>query len=489
MIKRITRHFHIKILFVLALLQSIYLYKKIAHFQWIGIDDLLTITIIDLDVFSFIEALGSGLNLFPPLYFVLGYFLTNLCDFPKEFLLWIHIPFLWVSIWLTYLIFRNFSASQIASFATVILMTIKSAFLTQAIYVRPYCFYYVAALALLFAVIKFQNSYSTKRLILLWVSFQCLALTHYYGLPIGLLICAPLLLCNLGINAKIKYLTLILVPTIISYSVLLPKQLAYNLFKGTTPDININILIEIYKSLIIPGLVTLLIFLILGCFYYREFKFFNSPALLWPMINLSLAPIIIGFFLFITFKEGFYYRYFIPCQVGLSGIVVWIGTQLIKQPIGNKWSFILVFLSTCSISLWGVRNFDNERKLIKPSYPGSMDFNHDLILQDNIPFATSHLPTFLKLIHDPTWATRSRLLRTEEKDFHELPKYNKSLTPVSLLHLEKEKSFYYHFYYSGPHSIIDFDPFTWAPKNNFSVTKICEYPLVIKFSSKLNNKN
>ena len=488
MIKSITRHFHIVILFVLALLQSTYLYRKIEQFQWVGQDDLLTITLINQNISSFIEALGSGLNLFPPLYFVLGYFLISLCDFPKDFLLWIHIPVLWVSIWLTYLIFRNFSDSKIASFTTVILMTIKSAFLTQVIYVRPYCFYYVATLALLFAVIKFQKSYSTKRFILLWVSFQCLALTHYYGLPIGLLICVPLLLCHLGISAKIKYLTLILLPTIISYSVFLPKQLGYPFTVGTHPDVNINTLIEIYKSLIIPSLITLLIFLILRCFYCRNFK---SPMVTtpWPMINLSLAPIIIGFFLFITFKEGFYYRYFIPCQVGLSGIVVWTGNQLIKQPLGNKWSFILVFLSTCSISLWGVRNFDNEHKLIKPSYPGSMDFDHDLILQDKIPFATSHLPTFLKLIHDANWATRSSLLRTEEKDFLELPKYNKSLTPVSLLDLKNEKSFYYHFYYSGPHSIIDFDPFTWAQKNNFSITKICEYPVVIKFTKKNNNRN
>ena len=488
MLKRITRDFHVVLLFILALLQSTHLYRKIGQFQWIGADDLLTITLINQDIFSFKEALGSGLNLFPPLYFVLGYFLTNLCDFPKDFLLWIHIPALWGSIWLTYLIFRNFSDSKIASFTTVILMTIKSAFLTQSIYVRPYCFYYLAALALLFAVIKFQKSFSIKRYILLWVSFQCLALTHYYGLPIGLLICAPLLLCSLGISTKIKYFTLILLPTVISYSIFLPKQLAYNFFKGTLTDINFNVMFEVYKPLIIPSFVTLLIFLILGCFYYREFKVLKSPVP-WSMINLSLAPMIIGLFLIITFEEGFYYRYFIPCQVGFSGIVVWIGNQLIKQPIGKKSSITLVFLSTCSISLWGVRNFDNERQLLKPSYPGSMDFNHDIVSQDKIPFATSHLPTFLKLIHDPSWATRSRLLRTEEKDFHELPKYNKSLTPVSLLDLRNENSFYYHFYYSGPHSRINFDPFTWAQKNNFSVTKISEYPVVIKFIQKNNNRN
>lgn len=453
-----------------------------------GADDLLTITFINQDLFSFIQGLGSGLNLFPPLYDVLGYFFTNLCDFPKDFLLWIHIPVLWGSIWLTYLIFRNFSDSKIASFTTVILMTIKSAFLTQVIYVRPYCFYYIAALALLFAAIKFQKSYSTKRFLFLWVSFQCLALTHYYGLPVGLLICTPLLFCNLRTSTKIRFFSLVLLPTAISYLVLLPKQLEYNFFKGTTPDVNFNVLLEVYKPLIIPSLLTLLIFLILGCFYYRKFKLLKSAAP-WPMINLSLAPIIIGLFLIITFEEGFYYRYFIPCQVGLSGIVVWIGNQLIKKPIGNKCSITLVFLSTCSISLWGVRNFDDQRRLINHSFPGSMDFNHDLILQDKIPLATSHLPTFLKLIHDPTWATRSRLLRTEEKDFHELPKYNKSLTPISLLDLKKEKSFYYHFYYSGPHSNIDFDPYTWAQKNNFSVNKICEYPVVIKFTQKNNARN
>ena len=74
MIKSMTRHFHIVILFVLALLQSTYLYRKIEQFQWVGQDDLLTITLIDQNIFSFIEALGSGLNLFPPLYFILGFF-------------------------------------------------------------------------------------------------------------------------------------------------------------------------------------------------------------------------------------------------------------------------------------------------------------------------------------------------------------------------------------------------------------------------------
>ena len=132
--------------------------------------------------------------------------LSNLCDFPKDFLLWIHIPVLWGSIWLTYLIFRNFSDSKIASFTTVIHMTIKSAFLTQVIYVRPYCFYYIATLALLFAAIKFQKSYSTKRFLFLLLGvFQCLALTHYYGLPIGLLICTPLLFCNLRTSTKIRF--------------------------------------------------------------------------------------------------------------------------------------------------------------------------------------------------------------------------------------------------------------------------------------------
>jgi hypothetical protein len=175
--------------------------------------------------------------------------------------------------------------------------------------------------------------------------------------------------------------------------------------------------------------------------------------------------------------------------VGLSGIALWIGNQLLKHPLGNKSSITLLFLSMCTISLWGIRNFENERHFPKPSYPGSMDFNHDLVLQDKILFVTSHLPTFLKLNHDPLWTIHSRLLRTDKEDFLNLPKYSKSLTPISLLDLKKENSFYYHFYYSGPHSNIDFDPYTWAQKNNFSITKISEYPIVIKFTQQINNRN
>ena len=99
-----------------------------------------------------------------------------------------------------------------------------------------------------------------------------------------------------------------------------------------------------------------------------------------------------------------------------------------------------------------------------------------LILQDKIPFATSHLPTFLKLIHDPTWATRSRLLRLKKRIFMNFRNTTNHSLRSHFLDLKKENSFYYHFYYSGPHSNIDFDPYTWAQKNNFSVNKICRIP-------------
>ena len=75
----------------------------------------------------------------------------------------------------------------------------------------------------------------------------------------------------------------------------------------------------------------------------------------------------------------------------------------------------------------------------------------------------------------------SRLLRTEEKDFRTL-RNTTNHSPDLTFRSKKRKFFYYHFYYSGPHSNIDFDPYTWAQKNNFSVNKINHYPLVIKFN-------
>ena len=111
-----------------------------------------------------------------------------------------------------------------------------------------------------------------------------------------------------------------------------------------------------------------------------------------------------------------------------------------------------------------------------------MEFDHSIILNEKFPFYTSHIPTFLKLVHDPKWQLQSKLLRTDSCDFTQLPDFNKMLTPSSLEQLENESDFFYHFYYSGPHSNISFNPLKWAKENNYTVTKICDYPQVFRFN-------
>ena len=147
------------ILITLCITQSVYLYNNFYEFSWENVDDLLTLTLINQESLNdVITALKSGLNLFPPLYFFSAYLLVEVLKLPNEILLWVHIPFLWISVLLTYKLFRSFTNWQIAIFSTVSIYTIKSAFLTQSIYVRPYCLYYCASLVTTLAAINFQKN-------------------------------------------------------------------------------------------------------------------------------------------------------------------------------------------------------------------------------------------------------------------------------------------------------------------------------------------
>ena len=160
-IKTVVQSYKHWILFIVCVSQSAYLYRQISDFTWIGGDDLLTLTLINQECFNeFVISLSSGLNVFPPLYFVFAYLLVNTFVFSKDILLWMHIPLLWISISLTYKLFRSFTNWQIASFATISIATLKSAFLTQAIHVRPYCLYYCASLATALTAINFQKKES-----------------------------------------------------------------------------------------------------------------------------------------------------------------------------------------------------------------------------------------------------------------------------------------------------------------------------------------
>ena len=175
----------------LGIIQSYYLFYQFSRFIWIGFDDLLTLTLISKENYQdFLSAFKSGINLFPPLllFFFLAFVLIEVFTFSKDILIWIHIPLLWVSPYLSYKLFRSFTNWQIASLATIAISTIKSAFLTQIVYVRPYCLYYCATLFTSLCVIKFIKTPNKINFIIYWVSFQILTNTHYYGFIFGLLV-------------------------------------------------------------------------------------------------------------------------------------------------------------------------------------------------------------------------------------------------------------------------------------------------------------
>ena len=480
-IKTIVKSYKHWILFILSVVQSAYLYRQISDFRWIGSDDLLTLTLINQESFKeFITSLKSGLNVFPPFYFFSAYLLVQTFEFSKEILLWIHIPLLWISILLTYKLFRCFTNWQIACFSTFSIATIKSAFLTQSIYVRPYCLYYCASLATALTAINFQKKQSKLNFLLYWTAFQVLTHTHYYGLPIGMLVSIPLIFCQLSNGIKLMALVITLAPTFLTYVYFLPDQLGFLFFVGTTGSTTLQDIISYYRALSFPAIFCFVVFLIFSLFNKEKVYAKNNVPI--GLLLLGASPLIIIASLSVTVGEGTYLRYFIPAQIGIVAFAIWFISLIRPLTLSRKSTTPLILISFILMIAWSIRNFSNKRPSIERNYPGSMDFDHSTLKDSKIPFFTSHLPTFLKIIHDPDWPLKSNLLRTNEADFIELSKFSKILAPKSKEDLESLDKFIYHFYYSGPHSIIDFDPILWANVNNYTIFEMNHYPLVLQFT-------
>jgi hypothetical protein len=489
MLKALKFKLHLFPLLLAAFVQSVYLNIQFANFEWIGVDDLLTLTLIDQESLEgLVEAMSSGINLFPPLYFLTAYLLVEVIGLGKDILLWAHLPLLWLSLYLSYRFLKMFVNRWIASFSTVIIATIKSAFLTQVIYIRPYCLYYCATLALAIFAIRFQKDCSFKKFLFIWMGFQTLTLSHYYGLPIALLICTPLLFCNFPITRKLSYIAFLLIPTLGTYLFFLPQQLGFIFAKGTTPEATFGQIISIYKALIAPALVLFVALFFVHLCGNRKHSAIKDdlPA---GQALLSLFPFFIGIILLQTFGEGMYYRYFIPCQFSICAVMVWLSVRIMPTILNRKSKTIILVVSLVSTFSWAKRNIWDEKPLNVPLYAGSMDFDHKQVLDENLPFYTNHLPTFLRILHDPIWVNQSFLLRTNKEDFTQLPRFNKAMTPASVNDLKNHKTFIYHFYFSGSHSLIDFEPENWAKKNNYQIKKLCEYPTVIRFSQNLSKED
>lgn len=468
-------------LVLLCLIQSTYLVINFYKFSWENTDDLLTLTLIDQNNYEdLIIALKSGLNVFPPFYFLFAYLLVEVFQLPKEILLYAHIPLLWLSILLTYKLFRSFTNRQIASFSTISTATIKSAFLTQSIYVRPYCLYYCASLATVLTAINFQKKHSKLNFFFYWTAFQVLTHSHYYGLPIGMLVSIPLLFSKLSNRKKCFAFIITLSPSLLTYAYILPKQLSFLFFAGTTGDTSFGNILAIYKALSFPAIFVFGVILLFS-FFNRDKVFLkiNVPI---SLLLLWVSPLIITFILSLTFGEGTYYRYFVPSQIGIVAFGIWIVSLIRPFDFSTKSSSILITISLLLLSTWSIRNIATKKIQFEKNHIGSMDFDQSIIKDMKIPFLTSHLETFLKISHDSNWPVQSFLLRTDKDDFIELPKFNKLLTPISKDELTNLNHFIYHFYYSGPHSLIDFKPNQWADKNDYRISEISQYPLVLRFT-------
>ena len=77
---------------------------------------------------------------------------------------------------------------------------------------------------------------------------------------------------------------------------------------------------------------------------------------------------------------------------------------------------------------------------------------------------------------------QSNLLRTDKNYFNKLPKFNKTITPTSKNELVDLDQFILHFYYTDTHSNIDFNPKEWANENDYSISELNHYPLVLHFT-------
>jgi hypothetical protein len=469
------------ILITLCITQSVYLYNNFYEFSWENVDDLLTLTLINQESLNdVITALKSGLNLFPPLYFFSAYLLVEVLKLPNEILLWVHIPFLWISVLLTYKLFRSFTNWQIAIFSTVSIYTIKSAFLTQSIYVRPYCLYYCASLVTTLAAINFQKKQSKLNFILYWTAFQVLTHTHYYGLPIGMLVSIPLLFSDLTNGKKWLAFIFTLAPTFLTYSYFLPEQLNFLFFAGTHGGTSLQDTISYYRALSFPAIFCFVVFIIFSFFSKEEFFDKNNVPI--GLLLLGASPLIIIASLSVTLGEGTYFRYFIPAQIGIVALAIWFIFLFRPLTFSRNLTISLIIMSFILMMAWSFRNFSRKVVFVEKNYPGSMEFDHSKIANSKIPFFTSHLETFLKIIHRSDWGVQSYLLRTDIDDFNELPKFNKMLLPRSKKDLVKLDQFIYHYYYSGPHSDIDFNPMEWASENGYSISEINHYPLILRFN-------
>lgn len=480
-------HRRMYIAFVIMIcIQTIYLSLQFYHFQWYFIDDLLTLELINKNSLTELySSFLSGVNVFPPIYFLICYFITNTLGLSEYLLVWINLPAYIFGIYFCYKSLKIVSTPHISILAVTIMCTVKCSILPYINQVRPYTFYYSLTALLLYLVLKYKERCCKKVFWGIFFTFQMLSQSHYYGFGIGLLICFPLLFINQNIKQKLQKVTIISFPSLLVNMYFLLNQLEFTYSGDLLKETSLKQIYIIYSSFFHS---TIVIFLAITLTLIIRFK--NLPSFFkiikypeFPFFLLLIFPVLISILLFLSNIKGLNYRYFIPCQIGLIGFFVSIyNYENIKKCFNN----VNIYLTMCIFftSMWTYRNFSTEffnsfKELKLPA--GLNNYVLNEIKSSEHPIVTNQLSTFLYLKRNNTH-NDIYFLRTNEDEILNFPNFSKELKPLTLNNLNKLNSFYYHFFKIGEYDIINFSPDIWANDNNFNCEKLSFHSNFYKLS-------
>ncbi|HAU60535.1 MAG TPA: hypothetical protein DCW45_09255, partial [Opitutae bacterium] len=125
--------------------------------------------------------------------------------------------------------------------------------------------------------------------------------------------------------------------------------------------------VSYYRVLSFPALLVFGVFLFLS-FFSKE-KVFIKPNLPISLLLLGASPMIIIALLTFSIGEGFYYRYFIPAQIGIVAFAIWFIFLIRPLTFSRKLTTSLFTLSSILIFAWSIRNFANKEKHSKKIIP------------------------------------------------------------------------------------------------------------------------
>lgn len=463
--------------FVLMIcIQTLYLCLQFYHFQWYFIDDLLTLELINKNsLIELYNSLLSGVNVFPPLYFLICYLITNTLCLSENYLVWVNLPAYIFGVYFSYKSFKIVSTPDISILAVTIMCTVKCSVLPYINQVRPYTFYYSLTALLIYLVLRYKKNYCKKYFWSIFITFQLLSQSHYYGFGVGLLVCLPLLFINETLKQKFIKVFIIALPSLLFNLHFLLNQLEFTYSGDLLKETSFEQIYIVYSSFFHSSIVIFFIITLILIFRFKNFTIFLK-IIKFPEFSfflLLIFPVLISILLFLTNIKGLNFRYFIPCQIGLIGCFVSIYNYAnVKKCFNN----LNIYLTICIIftSMWIYRNFSTDffNSFTELKLPAGLN-NSVLkeIKSSKHPIVTNQLSTFLYLKRNNTHSD-IYFLRTKQNEILKFPIFSKSLKPLTLNNLEKLNNFYYHFFKIGEYDTINFTPEIWAKDNNFYCEKL-----------------